>query len=255
MLTINLEKRLVAKKSKSIFTDKEKLVLKEANALLEKNLSDNDMSLLNSMGLDHSISEKNKIERKNAATKGLDLSRVFSEKEIKNLCLDYQLRCLNVRRYKGSVDADLPQKLNEFKVMYESENGRKMDPSDFHIVAPKESFRLEKRPVDPLLFYPLGNGMFYLVHKWGNDISPLRWLKALKMRNYWSWYFMNTLQYWVTAAAIGLFLGMHAGFTVLFFIGSIINFLIARYFESSDHGWKSYLERVVSENVWESEYN
>jgi len=44
----------------------------------------------------------------------------------------------------------------------------------FFIAAPAESFALQPRPIDPLLFCQLGDDLFYLVHKWGNDISVFR---------------------------------------------------------------------------------
>lgn len=34
-------------------------------------------------------------------------------------------------------------------------------------------FKLENYD-DPLLFAPIGNGYYYLIHKWGNDLHPLR---------------------------------------------------------------------------------
>ena len=46
----------------------------------------------------------------------------------------------------------------------------------FKIIAPSKLFKLENYD-DPLLFAPIGNGYYYLIHKWGNDLSPLRkWL-------------------------------------------------------------------------------
>lgn len=44
----------------------------------------------------------------------------------------------------------------------------------FCIAAPATSFKLQDRPIDPLLFCELGDGQFYLVHKWGNDLSVFR---------------------------------------------------------------------------------
>lgn len=44
----------------------------------------------------------------------------------------------------------------------------------FCIAAPATSFELQDRPIDPLLFCELGDGQFYLVHKWGNDLSVWR---------------------------------------------------------------------------------
>jgi hypothetical protein len=40
-------------------------------------------------------------------------------------------------------------------------------------MAPAKLLKLENAD-DPLLFAPLGNDYFYLVHKWGNDLHPFR---------------------------------------------------------------------------------
>jgi len=43
----------------------------------------------------------------------------------------------------------------------------------FRIIASSKLFKLENYD-DPLLFAPIGNGYYYLIHKWGNDLHPLR---------------------------------------------------------------------------------
>ncbi|MEX0315336.1 MAG: hypothetical protein AB3N18_14260, partial [Allomuricauda sp.] len=43
----------------------------------------------------------------------------------------------------------------------------------FKIMAPSKLFKLEDKD-DPLLFAPIGNDYFYLIHKWGNDLHPFR---------------------------------------------------------------------------------
>ena len=40
-------------------------------------------------------------------------------------------------------------------------------------MAPSKLFKLENAD-DPLLFAPIGNDYYYLIHKWGNDLSPFR---------------------------------------------------------------------------------
>jgi len=52
-------------------------------------------------------------------------------------------------------------------------------------MAPSALFRLEKTD-DPLLFAPLGNDYYYLVHKWGNDLHPLRKLMMWPFKNIWN---------------------------------------------------------------------
>jgi hypothetical protein len=46
----------------------------------------------------------------------------------------------------------------------------------FKVLAPSKLFKLADKD-DPVLFAPIGNGYYYLIHKWGNDLHPLRkWL-------------------------------------------------------------------------------
>ena len=51
--------------------------------------------------------------------------------------------------------------------------------------APSILFRLKKTD-DPLLFVPLGNDYFYLVYKWGNDLSPMRKVFMWPFKNIWN---------------------------------------------------------------------
>ena len=55
----------------------------------------------------------------------------------------------------------------------------------FKIMAPSVLFRLKKTD-DPLLFVPLGNDYFYLVHKWGNDLSFFRKAWAWPFKSIWN---------------------------------------------------------------------
>ena len=55
--------------------------------------------------------------------------------------------------------------------------------SGFKIMAPSKSFRL-KNYDDPLLFAPIGNGYYYLIHKWGNDLNKLRKWMMMPFRNF-----------------------------------------------------------------------
>jgi hypothetical protein len=50
------------------------------------------------------------------------------------------------------------------------------------MLAPAKYFRLENAD-DPMLFAPIGNNYFYLVHKWGKDIHPFRKLAVWPLKN------------------------------------------------------------------------
>lgn len=49
-------------------------------------------------------------------------------------------------------------------------------------MAPSKLFKLEDKD-DPLLFAPIGNGYYYLVDKWGNDLHPFRKLLVWPFKN------------------------------------------------------------------------
>lgn len=97
----------------------------------------------------------------------LETDRIFHLDQIKKICIDYRLRFLDSKYFKGEI----PQEgISKIKTM-EKEHGIAID--GFKIIAPSKLFRLEDKD-DPLLFAPIGNGYYYLIHRWGNDLHPLR---------------------------------------------------------------------------------
>ena len=97
----------------------------------------------------------------------LDSARIFHEKSIKKICVDYRLRFLDTHFFKGTYPQEA---LDEIKHLEEE---HETALSNFKIMAPSKMFVLS-RTDDPLLFAPMGNGYYYLIHKWGNDLHPLR---------------------------------------------------------------------------------
>lgn len=100
----------------------------------------------------------------------LESERVYSLETIKEVCIDYRLRFLDLSYFRGEV----PEEASEEIQRLEREHGTRLD--SFKIMAPSKLFKLEDKD-DPMLFIPLGNDYFYLIHKWGTDLHPLRkWL-------------------------------------------------------------------------------
>ncbi|MEP2935119.1 MAG: hypothetical protein ABJM06_05340 [Gilvibacter sp.] len=100
----------------------------------------------------------------------LDAGRIYHLNDIKSLCLTYRLRFLDVHYFKG----ELPAEANEQIASLEASHDISLD--HLKIVAPSKMFALQNAD-DPLLFAPIYGGYYYLVHKWGNDLHPLRrWL-------------------------------------------------------------------------------
>lgn len=100
----------------------------------------------------------------------LEEHRIFHSKQIEKICVNYRLRFLDTAYFKG----EFPQEaLAEIKYL---ENKHQTTLTGYKIIAPSKMFVLEKAD-DPLLFAPMGNGYYYLIHKWGTDLHPFRkWL-------------------------------------------------------------------------------
>ena len=109
----------------------------------------------------------------------LDANKIYSINTIKRVCIDYRLRFLDIKYFKNKVPNEVYQKINSLEKVHNTKVG------EFKIMAPSALFRLEKTD-DPLLFVPLGNNYYYLVHKWGNDLHPFRKLSMWPFKNIWN---------------------------------------------------------------------
>ncbi|WP_189604451.1 hypothetical protein [Salinimicrobium marinum] len=102
--------------------------------------------------------------------------KVFHISHIKNICVNYRLRFLDTKYFKAGFP---PEALSEIKDLEKIHN---TPLHGFQIVAPSKNFRL-KNADDPLLFAPIGNGYYYLIHKWGNDLNPFRKILMWPLKN------------------------------------------------------------------------
>ncbi len=176
MFTIDLEKELVSTKSKnSMTTPKELLLIKEYDKFTE--LADDDV--LTRVGLNkalkHGKSLKEKITPKAKQAESFGKDKVFHISQIENIANKYRLRFLPTTYYNGIVDEKLPYKISTFEMAF----NLRCNETNTMILAPKESFTLQEKPKDPLLFYKINDEYFYLIHKWGNDLSVFRGILAL----------------------------------------------------------------------------
>ncbi|MBL6647215.1 MAG: hypothetical protein ISP68_04585 [Flavobacteriaceae bacterium] len=121
----------------------------------------------------------------------LESKNIFHVSHIRNICIDYRLRFLDLNRFKGTIPDEAHEKINSLEKLH------KTQIKDFKIMAPSKLFKLDSTD-DPLLFAPLGNDYYYLVHKWGNDMSPIR--KTLV------WPFKNIVNMCVSLILISLVL-------------------------------------------------
>ncbi|MGB5236627.1 MAG: hypothetical protein WBM43_09875 [Flavobacteriaceae bacterium] len=106
----------------------------------------------------------------------LETRKIYHLDQIKKICIDYRLRFLDSRYFKGEIPHEALEEIQKL------EDDHKIELKGFKILAPSKMFKLADKD-DPLLFAPIGNGYYYLVHKWGNDLHPLRKLFAWPFKN------------------------------------------------------------------------
>lgn len=106
----------------------------------------------------------------------LETDRIYHVDQIRDICITYRLRFLDTKYFKNEIPYEALMKIKEM------EKDHNLQMRGFKIVAPSKMFKLENAD-DPLLFAPIGNGYFYLIHKWGNDLNPFRKL--------WAWSFKS----------------------------------------------------------------
>lgn len=100
----------------------------------------------------------------------LDTDKIFHIEDIKKICVVYRLRFLDSHLFKAEIPNEAISKIKQLEKAHQCTLG------GFKLMAPSKLFRLENYD-DPLLFAPMGNGYYYFIHKWGNDLSVWRkWL-------------------------------------------------------------------------------
>ena len=175
----------------------------------------------------------------------LDRFKIFHEQQIKTICANYRLRFLDSMYFTNDYPAEAISKIREL------ENIHKTKLFGFKIIAPLEAFKLKKAD-DPLLFAPLGNGYYYLIHKWGNDLHPLRKIKYWAFKNVENLLISLTfLSVFFTALTYPFFITKNANFGYLlmlfmfYFKGFVGMFFII--FGSSGKNFSEY--------SWQSQYD
>ena len=109
----------------------------------------------------------------------LETDKIYHIQQIKEICVDYRLRFLDSSFFKNDIPEEAISKIKNL----EKNHNTTLD--GFKIMAPSKLFQL-KNYDDPLLFVPIGNDYYYLIHKWGNDINPFRKIAVRPFRNFGS---------------------------------------------------------------------
>lgn len=191
MSTINLEQEIL-RENTSVLASEQKHLDEQAklDAEVEKVLATADAtyleSIMSELGFDYKLAEAQRISQERVTFSKLPQNRIMSLGAIRSTCIKYGLRFLPTRFYKGSLDAGIGPKLEEFRQAMggklptiqgievlqapQLNNPVGRDKTQMYIAAPSASFALQPMPRDPLLFCRLSLDKFFLLHKWGSDL-------------------------------------------------------------------------------------
>jgi hypothetical protein len=176
-----------------------------------------------------------------------DKLNLFTIKEIKNICLKYNLRFLDSSYFKSEFPYEAILKIKDFELKYN------VKIKNFKVVAPAEVFKLEDCNKDPLLFAQLADNRYYLIHQWGNDLAWYRALVSYPIKSVYSYFIFL----WLPAAIIAFSLpfswlnvASENEFTLRIWL--TVHSFIALFFFIIFLG--STAHKNFSENSWDSKY-
>lgn len=125
-----------------------------------------------------------------------DKQRVFKLEEIRNLCIKFRLRFLDTVHFKSDYPYAAISEIHSFEKKYS------LKIKEFYIAAPERSFNLENINKDPLLFAGLGNGEYFLLHQWGNELAWHKRITLWPLRSFKNCF----ISLWIIAALFSLVL-------------------------------------------------
>ena len=162
-----------------------KINLKDELKKFQSKENSDILDLVNNQLLNDELMENNIKKNLNSCSttnENIDLityneNDVYDLKSIKSIAVKYRLRFLPTKYFKNEI----PQEAIFKTKSLEKKNNTSI--KNFHILAPATSFDLEDVNKDPLLFAPLKNGKYLLIHQWGTDLAWYKKLSALPLRS------------------------------------------------------------------------
>ena len=166
MKKVNLFEELLVERNKQISSE-------ELNSLIEDIWSKEDNK---TKRISNSLKDTNNDNINQLKFDEMETKNIFHKETIKKICVRYRLRFLDSNLFKG----DYPKNITKIISDIEKKHDTKLN--NFMIMAPSKLFKI-KSPDDPILFVPIGNDYYYLIHKWGEEFNYLRKLLVLPFKN------------------------------------------------------------------------
>ena len=162
MKKVNLFEELINERSKQITSEQLRTAIKSIWS------KDNQIK--------KSLNKKNDNKHNDLKFDKMKTRNIFHKDTIKKICVRYRLRFLDSNLFKGEYPKNIT------KIIGKIERNHNTTLSNFMIMAPSKLFKI-KSPDDPILFVPIGNDYYYLIHKWGEEFNYLRKLMVLPFKN------------------------------------------------------------------------
>ncbi|MDT0648358.1 hypothetical protein RM545_16830 [Zunongwangia sp. F260] len=153
----NIQKQLLRSRSKRVSEEK---ILQQVQDILKAAENQNDVIL-------EALKDGSSAYRNIFNFDHLESNRIFHISDIEKICVIYRLRFLSTKYFKGNIPHEAISEIKRLEQQHDT------SLKGFKILAPSKLFKL-KNADDPLLMAPMGNDYYYLIHKWGNDLSPFR---------------------------------------------------------------------------------
>ena len=166
MKKVNLFEELLVERNKQVSS-------KELNSLIKDIWSKEDNK---TNRISNSLKDTNNDNINQLKFDEMETKNIFHKDTIKKICVRYRLRFLDSNLFKG----DYPKNITKIISDIEKKHNTKLN--NFMIMAPSKLFKI-KSPDDPILFVPIGNDYYYLIHKWGEEFNYLRKLLVLPFKN------------------------------------------------------------------------
>ena len=173
----------------------------------------------------------------------METKNIFHKDTIKNICVRYRLRFLDSNLFKGEYPKNIT------KIISDIEKKHDTNLNNFMIMAPSKLFKI-KSPDDPILFIPIGNNYYYLIHKWGEEFNYLRKLLVLPFKNIDNLTIFSVLVSVFFALLGKLFIpGLTSSVVFILFLFLVKGFIFIFFYTF-------FLTRKnFSESIWNSKYD
>ncbi len=166
MKKVNLFEELIRERNKEISS--EELIISIKNIWLKE---DNEKTLII-----NSLNKQNNDKFNVLKFDKMETKNIFHTNTIKKICVRYRLRFLDSNLFKGEYPKNITKIIRDLEIKHDT------SLNNFMIMAPSKLFKI-KSPDDPILFVPIGNNYYYLIHKWGKEFNTLRKLLVLPFKN------------------------------------------------------------------------